>query len=81
MVLHRFGPENKFVFLGQGNKIYSVGLVEGSEKPAEVHVVAEENEAEEAGQLKKWELKADSSEDVSAVQITGTSDEAWWILY
>ena len=51
-MLHRFGPEKKFVFLGKGNKISSVGLVEGSEKPEEVPIVAEENEAEEAVQLK-----------------------------
>lgn len=68
-MLHRFQLEKKFVFLGKGNKLYSFGLLaadaEGSDKATEIKL--------EDGE---WELKAESSEDVSAVRITGTSNEA-----
>ena len=62
-MLHRLAAENKFVFLGKGNKLYFVNLDEGG-GPQEIFF---EDEV--------WELKADSNEDVSGVQISGTSDQ------
>ena len=66
MVLHRFGTEEKFILLGKGNQLYSLGLVPDAETPQEILLNDE-----------AWKVEAGSSEDIGAVQILGTKEEAW----
>lgn len=68
MVVHRFGLDEKLVFLGKDDKLFGVGLKADQSTPQEILSCGT--------RPRPWELQAQRRQDVTSVHITGTAQEA-----